>query len=269
MNRVIILGVSADIGSNICKLFHGDGFDVIGTYRNDFDARSELEGLENVRLIQCDLTQSLDVQRLTDFVRSQEFKWTHLFSSVGTSEPIGRFFDLDFDDWEKSVTINMTSQLRAVHSLYPLRDSSRQANIALLAGGGTNNPFRCYSSYAVAKIGLIKMCELIDDETEDLNIFIVGPGFVKTKTHFETLRAGEKAESNFGRVKEFMDSNDKGTSFEDIYKCLQWGAAMGREVAGGRNFSVVHDKWGTERLESELKQDNDMYKLRRYRNNWK
>jgi len=201
MNKAIIFGVSADIGGNICKLFRDDGFDIIGTYRNNFNARSEIESLENVKLIQCDLTKSADIQRLADFVRSQEFKWTHLFSSVGTSEPIGRFFDLDFDDWEKSVTINMTSQLRAIHSLYPLRDTARQANIALLAGGGTNNPFRCYSSYAVAKIGLIKMCELIDDETEDLNIFIVGPGFVKTKTHFETLRAGEKAESNFERVK--------------------------------------------------------------------
>ena len=78
-----------------------------------------------------------------------------------------------------------------------------------------------------------------------------------------------QAESNFERVKKFMDSNDKGTSFEDIYRCLQWAASMGREVAGGRNFSVVHDKWGTERLESELKRDNDMYKLRRYQNNWK
>ena len=141
MNKAIILGVSADIGGNICKLFHGDGFDIIGTYRNDFNARSELERLENVKLLQCDLTKSQDIQGLVDFVRSQEFKWTHLFSSVGTSEPIGRFFDLDFDDWEKSVAINMTSQLRAVHSLYPLRDSSRQANIALLAGDGTNNPF--------------------------------------------------------------------------------------------------------------------------------
>ena len=77
MNKAIILGVSADIGGNICKLFHGDGFDIIGTYRNDFNARSELERLENVKLLQCDLTKSQDIQGLVDFVRSQEFKWTH------------------------------------------------------------------------------------------------------------------------------------------------------------------------------------------------
>ena len=37
------------------------------------------------------------------------------------------------------------------------------------------------------------MCELLDDEIKNLNIFILGPGFTKTKTHFETLKAGKLA----------------------------------------------------------------------------
>jgi NAD(P)-dependent dehydrogenase (short-subunit alcohol dehydrogenase family) len=267
MDNIIILGVNADIGRNICKLFHDEGFSIIGTYRRDFPEYAELEKLERVRLVQCDLLKLEDIQRLTDFIQAQNFRWTTLFSSVGTSEPIGRFFDLDFGDWEQSVNVNMTSQLRAVHALYALRDTSQTADIALLAGGGTNNPFRCYSAYCVAKIGLIKMCELIDDETEDVNIFILGPGFVKTKTHLETMKAGAKAESNFERVRQFLEKKENGTKFEDIYECLLWAKSMGREVVGGRNLSVVHDKWGTEILANELRQDNNMYKLRRFRNN--
>ena len=110
------------------------------------------------------------------------------------------------------------------------------------------------------------MCELIDDEAEDVNIFILGPGFVKTKTHFETLKAGAKAESNLERVRQFMESKDSGTKFEDIYKCLLWAKSIGRQVVGGRNLSVVHDKWGTEMLANELMHDSNMYKLRRFRN---
>ena len=34
----------------------------------------------------------------------------------------------------------------------------------------------------------------------------------------------------------------------------------------GRNISVVHDKWGTKKLKYELLNDNDRYKLRRYKN---
>ena len=219
-------------------------------------------------MIRCDLTIKEDIIKLKDFICSEGFSWTYLFSSVGTSEPIGRFFDLEFNVWKESLNINMTSQLNALHCLYPLRDTTKQVNVALLAGGGTNNPFRCYSSYALAKIGLIKMCELIDDENKDINIFIVGPGFVKTKTHLETLKAAEKAESNFIRVKEFMDSDAQGTSYQDIYDCIRWAGSVGRDTAGGRNFSVVHDKWGDEKLENELLHNKDMYKLRRFKNDW-
>jgi NAD(P)-dependent dehydrogenase (short-subunit alcohol dehydrogenase family) len=267
MNNIIILGVNADIGRNICKLYHNEGFNIIGTYRRDFPEYAELAQLESLKLVRCDLTNPDDIRHLADVVRAQNFGWTTVFSSVGTSEPIGRFFELDFDEWEQSVNINMNSQLRAIHALYPLRDASEIVNIALLAGGGTNNPFRCYSAYCVAKIGLIKMCELLDDEADDINIFILGPGFVKTKTHLETLKAAEKAESNYERVKQFCDSEDKGTKFEDIYKCLRWAESMGRETVGGRNLSVVHDQWGTDMLAAELKRDINMYKLRRFRNN--
>lgn len=267
MTAIIILGVSADIGQNICRLYQRDGAKVLGTYRKDFAAREELENLNGVTLFQCDLTHKQDVAALARFVEDSGYAWNTLFSSVGTSEPIGRFFDLDFDDWAQSVDVNMVSQLRAVHALYPLRDATKIANIALLAGGGTNNPFRCYSAYCVAKIGLIKMCELIDDEADDVNIFILGPGFVKTKTHYETLKAGTRAEGNLARVEQFMASSaDNGTSFEDIYQCLEWSSRQGRDVVGGRNLSVVHDAWGSDELAAELKADKNMYKLRRNRN---
>ena len=36
---------------------------------------------------------------------------------------------------------------------------------------------------------------------KNINTFIIGPGFTKTKTHIETLKAGKKAGSNYLRVK--------------------------------------------------------------------
>jgi NAD(P)-dependent dehydrogenase (short-subunit alcohol dehydrogenase family) len=266
MNNVIILGVSADIGQNLCKFFLDDGADVIGTYRNDFPQRAELESIEGLTLVQCDLTEPADIDELVKVIKARNFHWTTLFSSVGTSEPIGRFFELDFDDWERSVDVNMLSQLRAIHALYPSREKSVVVDIALLAGGGTNNPFRSYSAYCVAKIGLIKMCELLDDEAQDINIFIIGPGFVKTKTHDETLRAGARAEENLARVREFLATGGEGTTFQEIYQCLRWSQGVGRDVVGGRNLSVVHDEWGSDELLRELRADRDMYKLRRFRN---
>ena len=267
---VIVLGASADIGKNMCKYYLRDNFSVLGTYRHPSKNIKELSGLEGMSLFQCDVTCKEDVESLSRYVQENNFHWRTLFSSVGTSEPIGRFFTLDFDDWNDSVQVNCIGQLRALHALYPYRNTEEGIpNVVLLAGGGTNNAFRCYSAYCVAKVLLIKMCELLDDENIDLNTFIVGPGFVRTKTHLETLNAGALAESNLNRVQQFWESGDKGTSMEDIYDCIRWLETQGREVTGGRNISVVHDQWGKETLAEELKKNPDMYKLRRFGNNWK
>lgn len=266
IDKLIIIGVSADIGMAIARKASRDGAQVIGSYRSDFPERDEIESLSGVSLVHCDLQSLDDVTEFLRFVRAHEFEWDCVFSSVGTTEPIGRFFELDFDEWEKSYSLNMLAQLRVIHGLYDLRNRRTVSSICLLAGGGTNNPFRAYSAYASAKIGLIKMCELIDDETDDLNVFILGPGFVKTKTHLETLRAGSAAGENYKRVRDFMNSKATGTSMEEIYDCMKWCINSGRDAVGGRNISIVHDKWGTPELESELLGDGDMYKLRRYRN---
>ena len=148
--------------------------------------------------------------------------------------------------------------------MYHLRNKKKKSNVIFLAGAGTNNPFTNYSAYCVSKIALIKMCELIDDENKNLNCFIIGPGFTKTKTHYETIRAGKKAGKNFLRVKKFM-LKENGTSMKDIFNCILWGIKQGRNVVGGRNLSVVHDDWGSNLLKKKLLKDPNMYKLRRHK----
>jgi hypothetical protein len=102
-----------------------------------------------------------------------------------------------------------------------------------------------------------------------VKIQIVGPGFVQTKIHYETLEAGEAAGKNLERVRDFMSSEDQGTKFEEIYDCLKWFDQEKKDVVSGRNFSIVHDQWGDERLKMQLAADKNMYKLRRSKNEWK
>lgn len=265
---VVVLGASADIGRKMCEFYANDGFRVIGTYRNPSKNINALKKLKNMVLLKCDITQRGNARRLAVYFKKVRSRWTTVFSSIGTSEPIGAFFDLPFDKWEDSLQVNCIGQLRALHMLHKYRIKKGVANIVLLAGGGTNNPFRYYSAYCVSKIMLIKMCELLDDENKDLNVFIVGPGFVRTKTHFETIKAGKNAGVNYCRVKEFLDSDSPGTPIKKIYESVRWLERQGRDIAGGRNFSIVKDKFGDKRLMSELKKDFNMYKLRRCRNEW-
>ena len=260
MKTIIILGINADIGKNLANLFITDGYKVIGTYR-----KKKPVNLAKADIYKCDLTKKKDIIKFIANLKKKKISWDIIFSSVGTSEPISKFFDTNFDKWRESINVNFISQLEVIHSLYKLR-SNYKNSIILMAGGGTNNPFTNYSAYCVSKIALIKMCELIDDEYKNINTFIIGPGFTKTKTHLETLKAGKKAGKNYLRVKKFLKSSNQGTSFKKIYECILWGIKQGRKIVGGRNVSVVHDKWGTENLKTKLLNDRNKYKLRRFKN---
>jgi NAD(P)-dependent dehydrogenase (short-subunit alcohol dehydrogenase family) len=142
------------------------------------------------------------------------------------------------------------------------------SHVVFFAGGGTNNPFPSYSAYCVGKIALIKMCELLDDENPDLNVFILGTGWVRTKIHEQTLEAGALAGANLQKTRSFMDQGIQGTSHADIAAMIRWGIEQGRPVAGGRNFSVVHDAWNRDGpgLAAALSSDADKFKLRRHGN---
>lgn len=266
-NKIIILGVNADIGFNICKRYSDIGFEVLGTFRQENENVISLKKYKNVDLLRCDVLDESDIEFLLTNIKNKKFQWTNLFSSIGSSEPIGNFFEIDFNKWERSILLNFTNQMKIIHGLYEFRDKSTISCINLMAGGGTNSAMKHYSAYCVSKIGLIKMCELIDSEYDDLKIQIIGPGFVRTKTHYETLKAKETAGDNYKRVLEFMNSGDQGTSFDDIFKCLRWIDEADKSLTSGRNFSVVHDKWGHKKLEEELKISKDLYKLRREGNN--
>jgi NAD(P)-dependent dehydrogenase (short-subunit alcohol dehydrogenase family) len=240
-----------------------DQWNIIAIGR-DMQRLHELGQVPGVRTYQCAIADADDVKRVASDIRGAGCNWELFASCVGTTEPIGGFFDTDFDDWERSVTINFTAQLRVLHALWPMRRSDQIADVMLLAGGGTNGPFRNYSAYCVSKIALIKMCELINDEAVDANAFIIGPGYTRTRIHEETLRAGPVAAGHeYDKVRSYLE--EPGTPFGDIYAHMRWCMQKGRDVSGGRNFSTVHDGWrnGGDALATSLRDDPDAFKLRR------
>ncbi|MCP4005933.1 MAG: SDR family NAD(P)-dependent oxidoreductase [bacterium] len=261
VRTAVVLGASADIGIALTQRLLDDDYRVVG-FARDIRRLAALKSAERFSAIACDLADPSSVAAALNSYEQLDLSWQLFVSAAGTMEPIGRFTDLDFDAWERSVTVNSTAQLRVLHGLWPKR-AVGEVDVMLMAGGGTNNPFRNYSAYCVAKIALIKMCELLDDEEPELNIFIVGPGFVPTRIHEETLRAGARADEGYQKAVDFLKT--EGTSHDDIYANLKWCMEKGRSVAGGRNFSTVHDPWreGGAELGEKLKADGNAYRLRR------
>jgi NAD(P)-dependent dehydrogenase (short-subunit alcohol dehydrogenase family) len=257
--RVIVLSASSDIGGHLVEHYLGQGAEVVATYRSRTPQVIELEKL-GVRLFPVDIKSGNQVASFVEQLAASNFSWDTLISAVGLLDPIGPFFSSNFDDWENSVITNSTAQLRVLHAIHGLRDRSR----LFFAGGGTNGPFDNYSAYCIGKIALIKMTELLHSEYSDLQVSIIGTGWVNTKIHHQTLAARESAGLNFATTRDFMASSDGvGVSLETVTECIDWCLSAPRSAVGGRNFSLVNDKWRQPQFIEELIENPNNYKLRR------
>lgn len=264
----IVISASSDIGTAMCNRWISKGWTIFGTYRTSSAATQEILK-KGGRLVQCDLSRVTSIQDACAELRNMCPKWDVLVVCPGIQDPIGAFSQCGFDEWELSLKVNFSSQLRIIHELLPNRrnDSKHTPCVLLFAGGGTNNATINYSAYTISKIALIKMCEFLDAEIPDSCFSIIGPGWVKTKIHESTLKAEDRAGGNYQRTLDKL-SGDECTPMDQVLDCCEWVIHSPRELVSGRNFSVVYDKWGQEELAEKLREEFDMYKLRRYGNDW-
>jgi NAD(P)-dependent dehydrogenase (short-subunit alcohol dehydrogenase family) len=268
MADAIIISASSDIGAALGRRWLARGWNVLGTYRTGSAQVEELARL-GMPLVRCDLSEAASVHEACLRLRGLCPNWDVLVLCPGGLEPVGPFAKCDFAEWEQSVRVNFTGQLQVVHGLLPARRRSAPAGPCVLffAGGGSNNAPVNYSAYTASKIGLTKMCELLDAEVPDTRFVILGPGWVKTKIHEATLRAGARAGGNYQRTVDKL-AGDGCTPMDEVLDCCDWLVRAPREVAGGRNFSAAFDPWAGPELAHRLVAEPHMYKLRRFGNDW-
>jgi len=264
--NILIISATSDIGFDICKRWKKQGHNVIGSYRTKNSNYEKLSAM-GIDLIHLDLSQKETIRSFLKSLSTHSNAWDILILCPANMEPIGNFTEVDIDKWEETVNTNFTKQMGLLHKILPYKNKKETSSVILFSGSGTNNAPAYYSAYTISKIASIKMMELLDAEIEDTKFMIYGPGWVKTKIHQQTLDAKESVGEHYQTTLDKLDSNEC-TNIDTVIDAIEWGISMNKEVIGGRNISVVFDKWGSNELELELKENKDMYKLRRYKNDW-
>ncbi len=275
MNKsIVVFSITSDIGEFIARHFYNKNFKVFGTFRKESSLKRLNEIMPQGKFYKCDASNSESIDYALKQISKDIKNWNILVSCPCTPVPIEKFQDSDINVWEKSFYLNSISQLRFLHGLLKFRNlSSTQPPLALFfAGGGTNNAVDSFSAYTSAKIHLIKMFEFLAYEDNTTKYSIIGPGWTNTKTHYETLRFTKKSSKKHIEVSKFLKNPRNGTPLQEIVDCIEWIDKQDLEAVSGRNFSVVNDQWkGVHNLAliNALKNDENMYKLRRSGNDKK
>lgn len=265
---VFILALSSDIGIAYAENMLSRGWIVSGTYRNYTSKLGELER-RGVTLYQCDVSLLDDINKLNQIYKSQNLKWDILMLATGVVSPVATFLNSDFNEWEQSLRINFLHVLRFCHGFLHFRNSHtlHGSLVIFFSGSGSNSAPLNYSAYTISKIALTKACELMNEEIKDCRFTIVGPGVINTKIHKPTIEAADNPGSAYDLLS-YKIKNNQCTPMEDLTLFLNWLEDKPKNIVGGRNFSVVYDKWKEEGFTPFLAKNTNIYKLRRYGNDF-
>jgi NAD(P)-dependent dehydrogenase (short-subunit alcohol dehydrogenase family) len=264
MPQAVIAGVSSGIGSAIAERLAGRGWNVAGTSRRAL-SHSLAEHLGTAVI--CDFVEGSSVDSATREIVASTMPWDALILAPGTMNPIGPFAEVDFDQWAESVDVNVVNQLRFVHGLlgHANHGTALTPKCVFFAGGGTNSASPAFSAYVMSKIALIKATELLDAEIPNMAFTIVGPGWVRTDIHEETLSAALAPPAVIEETRRRLEADDF-VDMSEVLAAVDWVLEQPKEVVGGRNFSVTGDPMGEPAFPGFLAADPSLFKLRRWGN---
>lgn len=260
---VIIVGALSSIGQALSREWAENGWQVYGTYYKN-KKQSEKFKDSKTSLVYCDLSNDLSVESACLELKKLCPVWDALVLCPASLEPIGLFGDVNIDHWKNSVELNFVNQIKIVHLLLPSRrkDVSLGPCVIFFSGGGINEVTTNYSAYTISKIATIKMAEILDMEVPDTRFVSLGPGWVDTKIHKQTIKAGSKAGQNYERTIKKIKSNDF-TPMNLIIECCNWIINSPKKVISGRNINIVYDDWRNSRFSKQLIKDHNLLKLRK------
>ena len=259
MEKTILISGSSDIGESILKRLPKNS-KIISTYNNSAPK------IKRINLVHT----KVDMQKINqiDIFAKKNYlnNWTNLILLPATQLPIGTAEEVDPSEWLKSINLNFTHQIYLLLKLLKKRSKKNFKRIILWSGTGSNNAPKYYSAYTVSKIALTKITELFDAELNDCVFSVIGPGWVKTKIHNETLQNKFNARENYYATKQHFKKNIFN-SMSSVVNCVFTLMKMSKEAVGGRNFSAVYDPWEKNEM-SKISNDKNAFKLRRNRNDF-
>ena len=153
------------------------------------------EGARRVRVVSADVSVPDDVDRVFDAAD----EWggaTAIVHAAAILGPIGPMVSVDPGKWFDALRVNLFgTHLVVREGARRMIDRGQQGAVVLFSGGGGGYAFPNYSAYACSKVAVVRLAETLAEELAPYGIRVncLAPGFVATRMHEATLRAGDAA----------------------------------------------------------------------------
>ena len=204
--RILVTGGSLGIGLEVSRELASRGGRVILAARGTEAIEAALDSLEGSGHEGMSLDVSDPRAWAEVAVRIDAGGDLHgLATAAGILGPIGALEQLPAADLIETIAVNLVGTMLALRFALPrLRASGGRA--VTFSGGGGTSPLPRYDAYASSKAAVVRLTENVAAGGE-IEINAVAPGFVATRMHEETLRAGPDAagQSYYQRTQDQLD----------------------------------------------------------------
>lgn len=265
---ILITGGSQGIGFAIAEQCAQEGARLILISRHKKDLMQAINKLSTLSKSThtyhaLDVSDASQVKKLALKLKKEKLALHGLVNCAAIQGPIGKSRDIEARSFERTVAINLLGTINTCLYISPLFARSTRGKIVNLSGGGATSPFPNYSTYAVSKVGVVRFTENIALEYPKLDANTVAPGFVVTRMHDETIRAGRKraGEEYLERTK--MEIQKGGTSPHKASELTVFLLSKASDGITGKLISAPWDPWDTLAFQKKLKAERNFGTLRR------
>lgn len=232
-----------------------------------YDELSATVDAETQRLnwLPTDVAKVADVERLVDFALEKNPRIDILVNNAGVYGPKGCIEDVDWEEWTRSVEINLYGPILMCRALLPHFKANKAGKIINMSGGGATAPLPRLSAYAAAKAALVRLTETMAHETLGLGIDVnaIAPGALNTRLLDEIISAGPDRVGKDFYERSLKQKEDGGASMSKAAElCVYLGADESDGITG-KLISAVWDPWKDLARHLNKLKSSEIYTLRR------
>lgn len=269
--NAIITGANQGLGLVIARAYLEAGANIALCARDEAklnEAGASLQKLaapgQKVVWESCDVSVPLEVTTFVDTAFRELGTIDILVNNAGVQRPIGAFEEVDWNEWVRTVEINLFGPAFFCRSLIPHFKKNGRGKIVNLSGGGATAPLPRISAYAASKAAVVRLTETLAEELKPHHIDInaIAPGALNTRMLNDVLDAGqEHAGGQYQRALKQQETG--GASLEKAAALAVFLGSARSDGITGRLLSAPWDPWETLDARREELMSGDIYTLRR------
>jgi NAD(P)-dependent dehydrogenase (short-subunit alcohol dehydrogenase family) len=266
----LVTGGGRGIGRVLAQTLAAAGASVAVAARSEHELAHTLALVEEAggqgMALPLDVTDQRAVEQAVSIVERRLGPVTLLVNNAGVSGPIGPLWEVDPEEWWRTLDINLRGSFLCAGAVLPGMAARRCGRIINIASHAGVYRWPLVSAYSVSKAALVKLTENLAVESKKLGVavFAVHPGIATIGLTERALQTTAPLESPSGRVMAWIRQQAEAghavppERTAELIVCL----ASGRADALSGRYLTVHDDVDTLIARAVEIQRDDLYTLR-------